>query len=434
MDASREKNERLYSSFLEELESPFVSELDLPGKTSDEYRPDLTLFEQESPFVRAFSSLEGVQRQTRVPQSSQTEAEQIYEDQSESAAASTNLMADAFVIDKDGQNYLSTFPQLGDLTVKKVTILTPSNFENLMDQMLASTQKNFVIDAHGDPNGLHMPLANKAKGSATKQSLFMLQGIERIRFLMRNAEAQNNFWGRASGADLESWRRIVEIIHNKTWQRMAGSSWPTTTPPVASVDEAKRIVQSLMNAIVNSLFPTGVSDRSGRVDRLIKKMLQLQARGILQIQFRACNIGKDFESLHQFRTFFGAAHLCAPDVRSGMGYTFVKIDKKAVDTLEAKSETQLFQLAAGRFAIRIIISGTSFRADAAADTQQAVLQWIAAHIMENSKYRSGKLPIHFIQTRPLAFPIDKEYAAHIQCRSSFWEGVLRANELEEQEA
>jgi Peptidase family M23 len=353
--------------------------------------------------------------------------------QSDDREVSDKPTADAFVADGDGKRYFDTFPQLGDLTVKKATILTPSNFENLMDIMLASNQKSFVIDAHGTPEGLTMPLTSATTISATKDSLFILSGVERIQSLIRTAKESDTFWGRASGTDLERWRRIVEILHSKTWQQMV-DGWPEITPQVSNVDAAKSIVQSRINSLVDSLFPGSIANKYGRVDKLIKRMLRLQAKGIHEIQFRACNIGKDSNSLHEFRRFFGADHLCAPDVRSGIGLSNLpSIDRRAVDLLGRDHRTQLFHLPSGRFAIRIIISGLSFGVRCAADTQAAVGEWVASHIMPNSTYRRGRLPIHFLATEPPVFSLDSDYAAHIKCRSSFWEGVVRGSEKHRQE-
>jgi hypothetical protein len=350
----------------------------------------------------------------------------------ELAEVNENLKADAFVADNDGKKYFDTFPQLGNLIVQQVTILKPSNFENLRDRMLASSQKNFVIDAHGNPNGLSMPLASATRISATKNSLFFLTGIEYIRSLIRTAKESDTFWKRASGADLDRWRRIVEVLHSKIWQQMV-ARWPKITPQVPSVGAAKSIVRARLNALVDSLFPGNVANKQDRVDRLINKMLRLQAKRIREVQFRACNIGKDASSLYEFRKFFGADHLCAPDVRSGIGSVTPSIDRRAVDRLARNRRTQVFNIPSGRFAILINVLNGDFKAFCAADAQAAANEWVATHIMPNSRFRRGAFPIHFLKMQPPAFPLDSEYATHIKCRSSFWEGVVRGSEKHRQE-
>jgi hypothetical protein len=342
--------------------------------------------------------------------------------------------ADAFVADAHGKTYFTTFPQLGDLTIRNATVLSPSHFENLMDHLLSSDQKNFVIDAHGDPSGLHMPLASGTKVSATKRSFFMLAGIERIRTLMRLADESNSIWERASGTDLDRWRRIVETMHSTTWHKVIGDPWPTQAPRVDTVAAARSLALSRISALVDALFPGAVANRQERVDRLIGKMLQLQAKGIREIQFRACNIGKDSGTLHEFRRFFGCDHLCAPDVRTGIGPASLSISRAAVDALARRGLAQVYDLPSGRFAILIEVSGVTFTATSAAVTQAAAGEWVAAHLMAHSRYRAGPFPIHFLETQPRAFALDAEYAAHIQCQSSLWEGAVRAHELEEEAA
>lgn len=350
-------------------------------------------------------------------------------EESPGASGPGTAIADALVDDADARAYFTTFPQLGDLTIRAATVLSPAHFESLMDHMLASDQKNFVIVAHGEPRGLFMPLSSGTTCSATKVSLFMLAGIERIRTLMRLADEGDTIWERASGPDLDKWRRIVEVMHSATWRHRIGGSWPSETPRVDTVAEARTLVRSRISALVDALFPGGVSGRQERVDSLIEKMLRLRAKGIREIQFRACNIGKDTETLDEFRRFFGADHLCAPDVRSGFGpLASFSISAGRTDALAKRNLTQVYDLPSGRFAIRIEISGHSFTATCAAAGQEAAGEWVAAHLMAHSRYRTGTFPIHFLETQPLTFALDPEYAAHIQCKSSFWEGVVRGRQ------
>jgi Beta-lactamase enzyme family len=399
------------------LESPFLRATCPAHETEDSGPPrpvQLARLETESPFLRPI----------------QTFADQEGEEPTKRGTAT----ADAFVADADGKAYFTTFPQLGDLTTRQATVLSPANFENLMDHVLASKEQNFVIDAHGDPSGLHMPLAEGTKIAATKRAFFMLAGIDRVRALMRLAEESNTIWERASGTDLERWRSIVATMHSKTWHDMIGDPWPTKAPGVDTVDAAKSVVRSRISALVNGLFPVPVPDRPGRVDRLIDKMLKLQAKGIHEVQFRACNIGKDSGTLREFRRFFGADRLCAPDVRTGMGRVSPSISPAGVEALARRALAQAYDLRSGRFVIVIDVSGASFKALCAGTTQAAVSEWVAAHLMAQSRYRTGAFPIHFLETQPRFFALDPEYATHIKCSSSVWDQAVGAGELEEEAA
>ena len=409
------------------LESPFLREELFGGEADVAQHARLETLEAESPF-RALEDRHAPAFPAEAFGAETVESTHEYDTPPE------NLPADAFVLDKDGKDYFDTFPQLGDLSIQRATVLTPSHFEHLMDQLLASSRNNFVIDAHGDPSGLSMPLSDGTAMSPTKTSLFMLRGIEHIQALMRLTQESNTIWERASGTDLDRWQQIVNLMHSKTWQTMIGSGWPTQTPRVSDVAAAKTLVQSLLTALVNALFPGRSAGRQAHVDTLIKKMLQLQAKGIREIQFRSCNIGKDPVTLYEFRKFLSADHLCAPDVRSGIGRVVPRIDRGAVDRLAKRPSTQVYDLPGGRFAIFINIVAAKFTAACAADSQAAVGEWVTSHVMAHSRFRRGTLPVHFLKTQPLAFALDPDYAAHIQCRSSLWEGAVRAHELEEEEA
>jgi hypothetical protein len=390
-----------------DLDSPFLGAAPYAGAAEDRApvsEPQLVALEALSPFS----------------------AYGMPTEQHEEHPADPATAAAAFVADGFGKAYFTTFPRLGDLTIHRATVLSPMHFENLIDRLLASDRRNFVIDAHGDPSGLHMPLTAGTKVSATKKALFMLSGIDQVRELMRAADEGGTIWDRAPSSDVDTWRRIVATMHSATWHRMIGDPWPRDVPAVDTVAAARQLIGSRLSALVDALLP-GVTGRQRRVDALVEKMRRLQARGIGQIQFRACNIGKDAGTLREFRRFFGAEHLCAPDIRSGMGSVTPGISAGGVDALAARYPlTQVYDLPSGRFAIAIAVSGTAFRAWCAATGEAAVREWIEAHLMAGSNYRTGTFPLHFLETQPRAFALDAEYAAHIKCSSSFWEGVVRA--------
>jgi hypothetical protein len=356
--------------------------------------------------------------------------------------------AEAFVLDNFGRDYFNTFPRLGTLSVQRTTILDPPLFENLIDKMLASTERSFVIDAHGVldrqgrpcaspdemsvnpsqrvPCGLSMKLARNTNVSTVKPTLFMLWAIERIRFLMAAAEKEATIWERASGDfDPERWQRILEVIHSNCWHHMIGDPWPTEVPRVTSVEEARKILTMRTDSLVNALFPGQVGDKAARVDRLIEKMQSLQSKGIRQVQFRACNMGKDPEALSMFRTFLGANLVCAPDVRSGIKPTTPQIGRAHVDRLLKHPLAQSYDLPSGRFVIIAKIVGEDLTPTCAADSQQAAVEWVEQHLMAGSAYRRGPFPVHLLELTPRAFPLDDEYARHIKCRSSLWEQALR---------
>jgi hypothetical protein len=394
----------------------------------------LRAFEKDDAWPQSPVRLARLEAESLLSASLQRSADPDLSDQEEENATSSpgTANADAFVADADGKAYFTMFPQLGDLTIGQAAILSPANFENLVDHVLASKVKNFVIDAHGDPSGLHMPLAEGTRLGATGRAFFMLAGIEHVRALIRQADESQTIWDQASGTDLDRLRGIIETMHSKAWHDMIGDPWPSSAPAVDTVAAAKSLLQSRLTTLVDALFPGRVADKQARVNRLIDKMLNLQAKGIHQIQFRACNIGKSAVTLREFRRFFGADRLCAPDVRSGIGPVSLFISSSRVEALAKRALAQAYDLPSGRFVIAIDVTGVSFTAICAATTQTALSEWVAAHLMNHSRYRSGTFRIHFLEVQPRVFALDADYATHIKCSASVWEQAAGSGELEEE--
>jgi hypothetical protein len=149
-----------------EVESPFLDRELFLAVPEEERQARAATTAEESPFFKDGSGAITEPETGELYSASNYPASDAFDDRE----VSGKLTADGFVADNDGREYFVAFPQLGDLAVKKATILTPSNFESLMDLMLASNQENSVIDAHGEPKGLFMPLASATKISATKHS------------------------------------------------------------------------------------------------------------------------------------------------------------------------------------------------------------------------------------------------------------------------
>lgn len=154
----------------------------------------------------------------------------------------------------------STLPPKG-LVVGSTTIVTgPASFETLVKAVTAANADEIVLVTHGFPDGtgLHLPLANRA--------------------------------GAAVGPK-------VKFTHLKTLMAISKRS-----PAKPTEDER----QSL-----------GLPEDD--IQELIDAMKKVQAKKIKLIEFRGCNLGRNTDSLKQFREFFGAATMGAPDLHSFFG-------------------------------------------------------------------------------------------------------------------
>jgi hypothetical protein len=312
---------------------------------------------------------------------------------------SAPLSAAAFVLDRMAVHYFQTFPQLLDLRISHAREIRPLTFERILQLMLDSDQKDFVVDVHGSAKGLSIPLARGTEISAVKQSLIMLLQIDHIRREAREA-----------GDDLRRWQRILRIIQSPQAES------------VSQVENARSAVQDWITRRVTAL---GLS--ATRVQALIDAMLRLQAKEIRKIEFRSCKMGQDLDALATFREFFEAQRVGAPDVRSGIATVRPQVGRGPMQALlRHHPQAQIAHMPdASRFGLRLRISpspspSTDVTTFAAADSWGAVRQWIAMHMMGGTRYRSGGFPIHFLETDPPVFPADREYRSHIKHSSHIW--------------
>jgi len=314
-----------------------------------------------------------------------------------SGGATKPLAAAAFVLDRMAVRYFEMFPQLLDLQITQVREIRPMTFERVLQLMLDSGQKDFVIDVHGTARGLSIPLARGTEISAVKESLVILLQIEHIQRAVRQA-----------GDDLRRWREVLRTMH------------VPQVDSVSAVEQARDIVQGWISQRVSALGLT-----AARVNGLIQSMLQLQAKEIQKIEFRSCKMGQDRDALHTFREFFEAMRLGAPDVRSGIATVHPHVGRGPMQVLlRDHPQAQIARLPDGsRFGLRLRIRpspSTAVTSFAAADSWGAVRQWMAMHIMGGTHYRRGGFPVHFLETDPPVFPADREYRRHIKYSSHLW--------------
>jgi hypothetical protein len=301
-------------------------------------------------------------------------------------------MAEALVADDWAEAYFRQFPALSGLEVRTVRRIRPETFLTVLRLMLASPDQDFVIDAHGEPRGLFMTLAGGRSVGTVEESLRILMRLRHAREAM--ARASDN---------LDAWRRILRTY---------------SIPPqrATEVDEAREAARVWERAQVDGLGVT-----AAQANELLRLMTEVRTKGVRRIEFRSCNMGKRPQTLAEFRRFFGARHVGAPDVRSGFGYATPVVSRRGVDVLAGRG-AEVFAMSSGRFALRVDIQAGTVRFDTqcATDSQQAVRDWVSEHLMPRSRYRRGRLPIHVLETDPRTFSLDAAYRGHIKHASGLW--------------
>src|SRR5205807_2615409 len=98
-------------------------------------------------------------------------------------------------------DYFRLFPSLSGLEARTVHRYRPETFATVLRLLVASPERDFVIDGHGTPQGLSMSLVGGRSVSAVRQSLVILMRLRQAREAMARA-----------GDDLDAWRRILRTF------------------------------------------------------------------------------------------------------------------------------------------------------------------------------------------------------------------------------
>ncbi len=154
----------------------------------------------------------------------------------------------------------STLPPKGIVVSSTQAVPGPATFETLVNAVTAANAEEIVLVTHGFPDGtgLFLPLANRGNAPVGPK---------------------------------------VKFTHLKTLAAIAKRTPPNPTEPE----------RELLGLLEDD------------IKELIAAMKKVQAKKIKLIEFRGCNLGRNAESLKQFREFFGAAMMGAPNLHSFFG-------------------------------------------------------------------------------------------------------------------
>jgi hypothetical protein len=177
-------------------------------------------------------------------------------------------MAEALVADDWAETYFRQFPSLSGLNVRSVRRIQPEAFVTVLRLMLASRERDFVVDAHGEPRGLFMTLVGGRSVGTVEESLVILMRLRHARDAMARA-----------GDDLDAWRAVLRTYR---------------IPPqrASAVTEAREAARVWERANVDGLRVT-----TAEADELLRLMDAVRAKEIRRIEFRSCNMGKRPQTL-----------------------------------------------------------------------------------------------------------------------------------------
>lgn len=252
-------------------------------------------------------------------------------------------------LNQDIQSWFRRFPSLPPLPLIADVVTTsrgPASLEHLLSLIAESGHSNFILIVHGyeDGSGLSLNLSH------TRPS---------------RTEAKTGHWHLQRLMDLDN--------------------------PLIDLEKKEK-------------DKLGLSDRT--IDKLNALARRVREKKINCIEFRACNLGRNTESLERFRKFLGARRAGAPDLHSFFGEGPVVIGGKGPKSPaghhhrnDVSWETYKFPNAhtspnlvcCWKVNKKQKPEGGHMLADSAATVQV----WVRKHLMPHGVFDGGKsLPIH----------------------------------------
>jgi hypothetical protein len=276
--------------------------------------------------------------------------------------------------------------------------IDPLTFDKILDLMTDKfkDEEDFVIDAHGHPNGFGIPIVKGEDAQATSQSLATLPQILDLRAELTKA-----------GDDLKELQRIVR---DKTQNKDPVSPGdPNNKDAVAKAVQENK--QKIENEISRLKTFAKFKDEAAMA-KVVKKINELKNKQRNRIELRTCNMGHFPGIMDFFRVLFNAKLLRAvknfsafghfiPEPRSEASYkAFLKKHGKAI----------IYPVTGGNFAFEFIPKPDA-KADipSVATSDAAVKEWIKDHQGDAPNVKPSKFPTHFLLKNPPAFQKDTNY-------------------------
>lgn len=254
------------------------------------------------------------------------------------------------------------------LAISETTVQETMTLETIFDAIIRNTKHDeFVIVAHGNRDGLALPLIKASRGGVVKWALVSL------------------------AAD----RRGEEVGPDGTRMK---------TPHISDEDVAKSTYTTV-----------------DQIRDLRSKMNKVRARNLKHVAFRACNLGDSSETMQAFRTVFGAASISAPKDLDAYGE--FDPDTGTLDEWVERFRKNGFHIAIQddvAFGVRSVAARTAdFKIVVRAKSQDAFDAWLKKHISDQNG-KSKRILFHGISVKPanrnapmVYFVRDREYVESI---------------------
>jgi len=185
------------------------------------------------------------------------------------------------------------------LQITARTRIAAATLDALLTQLIRATQRDIVLEAHGNANGLTMPLTRQTRISAYGQTLDIV-----VLF----ATVENHLNRLARNNNLAHWQQILRLILPRNQHNLIQQNYP-------SIVTVRQHVNTWLTNQARRLFPArNLSDRQRKneLNRIIALMNRVRRQRLNQVYLASCYAGTNRAVLTSYRNFFGATRVCAP--------------------------------------------------------------------------------------------------------------------------
>jgi len=206
----------------------------------------------------------------------------------------------------DAPAYYEAFPAeqspLGEISLSKSNTLAMKNssLEVVLDGMLrAGPRAVVVLVCHAYSGGLLLPIASGGKSAfAEKDNLATIDKVIK-------AEAEVARIGKLPSTTPQEQQTVLD-----RWEKLLNNLQPGAVQGQFTLKEAQAFYGKWLDMVARKLqFP----NRSALLS-LAVKVLRVRDLKLSRLELRACNIGRNADTMDSVRKFFGADHLTAPTV------------------------------------------------------------------------------------------------------------------------
>lgn len=193
----------------------------------------------------------------------------------------------------------------GEMTIdpKNITSLQDATLQGVLDAMAqAPAGGNVLLVCHAEKNGLLMPVAKGAIGSAGQTELAKLLELSALQQKVKRIHAMPNGTDEEKKAKVNAWFELHRGIDSE----------PAFEGATLQQLE-QNYVKWLEDVAQDELFLRGKSPRADLV-KLIQSMETVQSRRFKRVELRACDIGGSTTAMETLKKFFGCQKLLAPTV------------------------------------------------------------------------------------------------------------------------